>query len=101
MRFSRLSALLVTAALASAPTGVALARPATVEQSTTAPTPATAATKATAEAPAPVTDAERYAAREAQDEDAVASFQGGDSVLVIGGSTAAFVLILILIVLVL
>jgi hypothetical protein len=89
MRFSTLSALLVTVALATAPT-VAFADP-TV-------TPSTLATKTTPTATA--SDADRYAAREAKDT-AVAKFEGGREVLVIGGTTLGIIVLVVLIVILL
>jgi len=89
MRFSTLSALLVTAALAVAPQNIAFAKPAStfVTSTTVAPVPATA-------------DADRYAAREAKDI-AVTNFEGGRQVLVIGGTTVVIVLLVVILVLLL
>lgn len=92
MRISgSLSALLATAALTMASPLYTLAGP--------GPEPAAVAAEAAA-APtspaAPAIDADRYAAREAQDRSA-AEFQGGDSVVILG-STAAVILVVVLLV---
>jgi hypothetical protein len=90
MRFSTLSALLVAAALAVAPQTVAFAKPAV--------TPSTLVTS-TVVAPA-ASDADRYAAREAKDT-AIAKFEGGREVLVIGGTTLVIVLLVVILVILL
>ncbi len=92
MRFSRLSALLVTAALAVSP--VAFANPSVPPPSTLVTTTATPPAEPAA------SDADLYAAREAKDT-AVAKFEGGRKVYVIGATTLGIVLLVVIIVLLL
>lgn len=66
-----------------------------------APQPvATLASTPTAPAPVAADDAQSYAAREASDRE-VAQFEGGRSVLIIGGSTVGVVLVLLLLIILL
>ena len=100
MRNSRLSALLVAAALVAAPSAVALAAPASPVSSTPDRAPAPTPTGDPSLAPAAASDAEVYAAREEKDKD-VAKFEGGRSVIIIGGSTLGIVLLVVLLVILL
>jgi len=91
MRHSKLSSLLVAAALIGAPTASAFAEVAPASERISAPVKA----KTTAV----TVDSDRYAAREAKDT-SVAEFSGGaSSVVVIGSSTLVIVLLVVLIVL--
>jgi hypothetical protein len=87
MRFSTLSALLVTATLAVTPQAVAFADPPVTSSFVTTTAPA-------------ISDTDRYAAREAKDA-AIATFEGGREVIVIGTTTLALVLLVVIIVILL
>lgn len=87
MRFSTLSALLVTAALAVTPHAVAFADPPVTSSLVTTTAPA-------------ASDTDRYAAREAKDT-AIAKFEGGREVVVIGATTLSIILLVVIIVILL
>jgi hypothetical protein len=96
MRFSRILALLVTAALIGAP-----ALPAFAEPATTASSPSTrtaAPTKAATRTLTP--DAVRYGVREAASK-TVADFQGGGGWIYIGGGSVLLVVLIVVLVVVL
>lgn len=93
MRLLAPSALVIALSIAS-PATAAFAEPAALRQVPTA-TP-----KLSDTAPAPVSDADRYAAREAADT-SVAEFEGGDNVtLAIGGSTLGIIVLVLLLVII-
>jgi len=94
MRIPQLSALLVAATLAMAPSVTVFADPATSAQASTLTTGKPLA------APPASSEANEYAAREAKDM-SVAKFQGGGEVLVIGGTSLGILLFVLIIVILL
>jgi hypothetical protein len=94
MRLLPLSALVIALSIA-APATSAFAAPRAAHREVPTATP-----KGSDTAPAPVSDADRYAAREAADT-SVAEFEGGDNVnIAIGGSTLGILVLVLLLVII-